>query len=77
MNKKVLHQTFFADKFLCGCAEIIIEFPRFMVIHPSEVHTVLVILPVVWLVWPPREEVLRSKTKNSPDLNAAFPCAAS
>lgn len=59
------YQTFFADEFLCGCAEIITEFPSILVIHPSQVHTVLVVLPVVWLAVPPWEEVLRSKDKNS------------
>lgn len=58
------NQTFFADKFLSGGAEIIIEFSRFMVIHPSEVRTVLVVLPVVWLVGRPWEEVLISKETN-------------
>lgn len=65
MNTKV-HQTFFADKLLCGSAEIIIEFARFVVIHSSELHTVLVVLPVVWLVGCPREEVLRSRYKHHP-----------
>lgn len=33
-------------------------------VYPSEVHTVLVVLPVVGLVGPPWEEVLR-EDKNS------------
>lgn len=52
--------TFFADVFLCARADIIVEFPSFRVSHPSEVHTVLIVLPVVWLVGLPQKEVLRS-----------------
>lgn len=51
--------TFFADKFLSGGAEVIVELPGLLVVHPSEVDTVLVALPVVRLVGSPWEEVLR------------------
>lgn len=74
--KSTVCQTFFADKIQAGGAEIIIEFPRFMVLHPSDVHTVLVVLPVVGLVGPPWEEVLR-EDKNSPHWNVALTWAAS
>ena len=56
-------ETFFADEVPRGGAEIIVEFPRFVVGHPSQVSAVLVVLPVVRLVGRPGEEVLTSKTK--------------
>lgn len=51
-------RTFFADKFLCGRAEVLVEFPRFLVVHPSDLYAILDVLPVVWLVRRPRKEVL-------------------
>lgn len=51
--------TFFADELLRGCAEVVVEFPGLVVVHPSELHAVFVVLPVVRLVGRPGEEVLR------------------
>ena len=48
-----VHRTFFADKLLSGGAEVVVEFPRLVVVHPPELDTVLVVLPVVRLVRPP------------------------
>lgn len=56
--RKKQKQTFFADKFLCGRAKIIVELPGLVVVHPSELDAVFVVLPVVWLVRRPWEEVL-------------------
>lgn len=50
--------TFFADEFIGGCAEVVFEFSRFCVHRAFQVNAVLVVLPVVRLVWCPREEVL-------------------
>lgn len=51
--------TFFADEFLGGCAKVVVELPGLVVVHPSELHAVFVVLPVVRLVGRPGEEVLR------------------
>lgn len=52
--------TFFADEFLCGGADVVVEFSRLVVIHPPELHAVLLVLPVVRLVGGPGEEILAS-----------------
>lgn len=51
-------RTFFADELVGGGAEVVVKLPCFYVVHPPDVHAVLVALPVVWLVGAPREKVL-------------------
>lgn len=55
-------QTFFADELVGGGADVVVELPRLDVVHPPDVHAVLLVLPVVRLVGPPWEEVLRGET---------------
>lgn len=58
-------QTFFADELVGGGADVVVELPRLHVVHPPDVHAVLVVLPVVRLVGPPREQVLRRDSVRS------------
>lgn len=52
-------QTFFADELAGGGADVVVELPRLDVVHPSDVHAVLLVLPVVRLAGPPYEQVLQ------------------
>lgn len=52
-------QTFLADELVGGGADVVVELPWFRVVRPPDVHTVLIVLPVVRLAGAPQEQVLQ------------------